>query len=692
MRIKFVVLLLIVIIGGSGWGVGKKKNPAPLPQKYRQWLKVVHYIITGEERSTFRKLASDRERDVFINLFWNLRDPSPGTQQNEFREEHLKRFNYANKYFKHGSPREGWRTDMGMIFIILGEPASKERFDIDDTVVPAQIWSYYGKNPAGLPSSFRIVFWQKDSMGEYKLYDPASDGPYALLRQTRETRKLDPTDTEACYLALQAEHPTLANASLSLISGEEALDASVSMRSQQLLTKVVQLPQSKINDSYATNFLKYKGKVSVDYSINYIEAHHNVRVIKDGGTGIYFVHFALRPRLLSALAYSEAKDYSFNFQLSVALNKGTQTVFEYRKDFPYTGSREEMLRNFSNSVIISDLFPVTAGDYRLSVLLQNKINKEFTYFDKAISVPGTIPGKPVISGLVLAKEAKKLPRQMYLPFKYGDLELTPAPRRQFGTGDRIYAVFNIERGNYPQPFSGVLEVQDIFDHQKYQKSYPLEFTPGSGVQTIRVLLETPPSGYYRAQPRLITPGGEPLAETSESFTISVRQHTENSTHLFKAAAFRNRFVYYHILALQEMNLGRLDTSGTFFEQALRLRPGYGVLIKDYCGLLLKRKRPSRILEIAENLKGQEQFRFDYYALRGKAFFLLEKYNMAVEELVKANRMYDSDVSVLNYLGFTYLKKGNREEAHKLFTASLELDDRQKAIADVLNELSTDIHR
>ncbi len=64
---------------------------------YREWIDLVSYIITPTEKDVFISLTSDRERNSFINLFWNLRDPSKGTPQNEYKEEHLKRFQHANR-------------------------------------------------------------------------------------------------------------------------------------------------------------------------------------------------------------------------------------------------------------------------------------------------------------------------------------------------------------------------------------------------------------------------------------------------------------------------------------------------------------------------------------------------------------------------------------------------------------------
>jgi GWxTD domain-containing protein len=86
---------------------------------YKKWLdEDVRWIITDEERSAFKQLSNDEERDQFIEAFWQRRDPTPDTIENEFKEEHYRRIAYANEHFPAGIP--GWKTDRGRIYIMYG--------------------------------------------------------------------------------------------------------------------------------------------------------------------------------------------------------------------------------------------------------------------------------------------------------------------------------------------------------------------------------------------------------------------------------------------------------------------------------------------------------------------------------------------------------------------------------------------
>ena len=101
----------------------KKQNAkslkVELSKTYKKWLdEDVRWIITDEEQKAFKLLSNDEERDQFIEAFWQRRDPTPDTIENEFKEEHYRRMAYANEHFAAGIP--GWKSDRGRIYIMYG--------------------------------------------------------------------------------------------------------------------------------------------------------------------------------------------------------------------------------------------------------------------------------------------------------------------------------------------------------------------------------------------------------------------------------------------------------------------------------------------------------------------------------------------------------------------------------------------
>src|SRR6478735_1279369 len=86
-------------------------------QQLRNWAnEEVRWIITDQDREQFNALQTDEQRTQFIDTFWARRDPTPGTPENEFRDEHYRRMQFANAQFR------GWNTDRGLVYVRYGPP------------------------------------------------------------------------------------------------------------------------------------------------------------------------------------------------------------------------------------------------------------------------------------------------------------------------------------------------------------------------------------------------------------------------------------------------------------------------------------------------------------------------------------------------------------------------------------------
>ena len=158
----------------------RQRNVKPeLKKAYKDWLdKDVTYIITDEERKAFKKLATDDERERFIEEFWRRRDPDPDTDENEFKEEYYERIAYANEHFSSGIP--GWKTDRGRIWIMYGKPDERETHPMggpyqrphyegggSTSTYPFEIWFY--RYLAGVGSGVEIEFVDPTGSGEYRI-------------------------------------------------------------------------------------------------------------------------------------------------------------------------------------------------------------------------------------------------------------------------------------------------------------------------------------------------------------------------------------------------------------------------------------------------------------------------------------------------------------------------------------------
>lgn len=682
-RIKFLLLFMIsgFIFSNSVSAQVKEKDLLP---KYQEWLKLVSYIVLPLEREVFLKLASDWERDIFIETFWKQRDPTPGTPQNEFKEEHLKRFNYANQYFRRGTPREGWMTDLGRMYIILGAPSSTERFDSTPGIHPCQVWYYYGDRTKGLPTYFALVFFQRSGSGEYKLYNPTSDGPLSLIV---DSKGIDLTDYQAQFEKIKELAPTLANVSVSMIPGQYPFNFMPSPQNNIILADIYESPKKYIKTSYATHFLSYRGVVSTEYMTNFIESAAAVAVVKDPVLGVNFCHFALSPKNISVDYYAPKDQYYCNFKIDVSLRRGEQIIFQYSKDFPFYFPPDRLANVQANGVAVEDSFPVIEGRYGLTVLLQNSVGREFSILEKEIDVAGAV-ASPRIVGPVLGYRLQDFPSPTHMPFKFMGRQLEVDPDYTFSAKDEVAFFFSLMSLTEELWREGVVEV--LFTGQREKdparkslllrlQDYP--FNKILGLAQAVPAQEFPPD-YYEIQLLLKNGRGETVDEAKSQFVISPVEALPHPVTVVKSFPLSNSFLFYYTLAYQYGQVNEADRAEANFEKALLLNPEYKDGFVGYADFLLKAGKFDRSLEAIEKVRGEERRAFDYFLIKGRALEGKGEYAQAIDNLLEANKIYNSDVRVLNSLGFCYFRTGQKKAALDALKASLRLNPEQKEVSDL----------
>ena len=158
----------------TGQQVSPQAAPSPVPaptpalaaSPFKKWIdEEVAYIISDEERRAFSRLGSDEERQKFIEQFWLRRDPTPGTPENEFKEEAYRRIAFTNDRFSVGIP--GWKTDRGMVYIRYGPPDSLDTHGATSTTYPYETWTY--RYLEGIGTDVELEFVDPTMTGRYHL-------------------------------------------------------------------------------------------------------------------------------------------------------------------------------------------------------------------------------------------------------------------------------------------------------------------------------------------------------------------------------------------------------------------------------------------------------------------------------------------------------------------------------------------
>ncbi len=678
-KTSFSVLMLLFFISlHAGYS-----DKAKLPERYKVWIEgEVGYIITPKEKDVFTELETDRERDLFIEAFWKQRDPTPGTPQNEFKEEHYRRLNYANEYFGRGTPRPGWKTDQGRIYIILGPPMNIERYENVMNVNPTQIWSYLGDSKYGLPTGFNIVFFKREGIGEYILYSPSDHGPQSLIANYMG----DARNVQAAYQSLSKLEPNLARHTLSLIPGERSVPGYVSLASNSLFTSVFSYPQKKVEDSYAEAILKYKDFVEVEYTANYIRSEAMFKVVKHDAD-FFLIHYSVEPKKLSVDYIDD--NYNAYFELDGRISDlNGRTVYQYTKEIPLSLNREQLQDVQIKSFALQDVIPFIPGHYTFDLLVKNTVSKEFTSFESDVTIPQNLSTLQM-STLILGYGVEKSPSESkdIIPFKIGNDQILCQSRKTFTKKDPLYISFQLYglddeiRSHWELRFTFLKEDQKFLSKTAKISDFQ------SNINFIQeFFLEEFPPGYYSIKVSVLDGEGKEVLYETEDFEITFAANIPRPYIISKVMPYSRIEEYDYNMGIQYHNTGNYEKAKVLLEKAYQKNPRQLDYALGYTQILFINQDYKKIKEVLMPFLNSPDESDGVLYFLGKATHSLGGYPEALTLYEKYLSRFGLNLEILNLTGTCHYQLGDKKEALKVWERSLEINPNQTDIKKLVESL------
>ena len=385
---------------------GKQK----LDKHYKDWLEHdVVYIITKDEREAFAKLTTDEARDKFINDFWDIRNPNPGSPTNSYKEEIYKRLAYTDR-FGPGSGTDGWRTDRGRIYITLGAPQGKQIYRQAANLRPFEIWFYANAHPA-LPTAFYVLFYDRDGTGDYRIYSPYNDGPDKL------TTGVEAINNTAGALSMiqNSVGGEVARITLSLIVGEpvDTNNPRPGLSSDVMLSILRGLSEQP---SYRDDIRrKWMNREQVTSSL--ILNGNNLDIITlpvRDPHGVTRLDFAIRLRNPADLAVANASGgqlrYSIQVRVQVFGGKEGKDKLIFTQDKSLTDGFDKRGYNEikDKSLSYESWLPLPPGKYRLAFQFTDW-NKNTSYrAERDVVIPSPGADKLVVPGILPFSAAEQV--------------------------------------------------------------------------------------------------------------------------------------------------------------------------------------------------------------------------------------------------------------------------------------------
>jgi GWxTD domain-containing protein len=413
-----------------------KKTLKELDTPYKQWLNEdVIYIISPDERNAFLQLATNEEREQFIEQFWLRRSANPDLPDNDFKEEHYRRIAYANEHYASGIP--GWKTDRGRMYIMWGPADEVESHPTGGT------YDRPNEEGGGSTTTYPWETWRwryLEGIGEnviLEFVDPSGSGEYHLT--------IDPSEKDALL--------HVPGAGLSLLESiglASKTDRFTRSDGTNLPTSLGGTPES-LNEFTRLDLLS---KVNRPPEVKYkdLEAIVTSRIVRDQ------LHFNWRTDYLKVTNDTvlvpitvQIPNSQLNFQSKEGIHSATMNVFgristltgRVVQTFEDAVSRDFPDSLYQQSVKLQSIYqkavPLRPGLYRLDIVIKDVQSGNVGVVNSRLQVPRYEDDKLEASSLILADQIEHVPAKQIGAgqFVLGSSKVRPRLEADFTTQDKL---------------------------------------------------------------------------------------------------------------------------------------------------------------------------------------------------------------------------------------------------------------
>jgi GWxTD domain-containing protein len=452
-----------------------KQTLKELDSSYKVWLSEdVVYIISPDERTAFLQLATNEEREQFIEQFWLRRSGNPDLPDNDFKEEHYRRIAYANEHYASGIP--GWKTDRGKMYIIWGPPDEIESHPTGGT------YDRPMEEGGGSTTTYPWETWRwryLEGIGEniiLEFVDPSGSGEYHMT--------MDPSEKDALL------HVPGAGLSLMEQMGlASKTDRFTRSDGTNLPTSMGGTPASM--DEFNRLELFAKVQRPPDVKFKDLEAVVTARLVRDQ------MRFNWRTDFLKVTNDTVLVPITVqvpNTQLSFRAKDGihSATINIFGRVTTLTGRivqtfEEPVSRDFPDSLFQQSLklqsiyqksVPLRPGLYRLDIVIKDVESGNIGVVNTRLAVPRYEDEKLEASSLILADQIEHVPAKQIGTgqFVIGSSKVRPRLEGDFTTADKL--------GIYMQVYN--LKPDD----KTHKSDATFEYTVKRGDQQIMQFKET----------------------------------------------------------------------------------------------------------------------------------------------------------------------------------------------------------
>lgn len=645
-----ILLLLLLILQINFLNAAQE-----LDYFWKAWLEEVDPIMAEAERSVFKNLQTEEDRKRFQNLFWQVRDNTPGTSENEYRNEYYNLLRYAENRL------DGAHSDRGRIYLILGKPFEVKNFAGFEKVADCELWIYRAEGRSGLPPLMYLLFYRRDNIGDYKLYYP---GPHSSLDILSTRYNRGGISNIKAYKIIRSSFPELAMATLSVIPEEANIAFAGNLNSSaRVISQIYTLPEREMEKNYLKNYTSPPGTIDINFTTKEIAGKALVSLTENDG--VKFLNYCLMPETIKTSVTEEGIETAhLVFHLRVEDNVG-KTIYQQENEIHLRLNEAKKKAMLERKFTFNDFAPIIEGEYLISLTYSNKTSAEFFVFKQKI----TVSDQKLLC--ILGYELKKRKPDVLVPFSFDQHKILFDPRFIFSREDSLEGL--ILSDEMPDLFLSsidgegpTIKIQDVSKH-------------GSLV-IFRQRFDGFAPGYYDLIVKKA--GTEVFRRTLSVLSFKVEKPLEFDR--TKALSFQKELPF--ILGQEYLNSGQVDKAIESFQKLPENLWNSSTLPVVARAFYIK-KDYARVVELLE--RDDVIKNYSVLLLLGNASLKLKKLERAAlyfEEI----RKFGDTAKINKTLGAIYYTLGERDKAKIYWERAKKLEEKSENASSTEKEKGSSI--
>jgi cytochrome c-type biogenesis protein CcmH/NrfG len=429
--------------------------------------------------------------------------------------------------------------------------------------------------------------------------------------------------------------------------------------------------------------------VEVSYSVNYINSLSEVNIIQDD-SGIFFLNYAIEPDTLSVDIFNN--NYFANLKVTARISdlKG-KTIYQHSRDFPIELEKKQLEKIGKRPFNLHDFFPLNPGNYKVDILLENTVSKEFTSLEKSIYVPTT--SILMMSPLLFSNKVLKDPTSAEhgKAFQVGKLQIYPSLHRQFYQKGKMSIFFQVYGMSPELKEKGTFEITVLHEGNPiHTETHAAREHESDRSYVVELSLDKIMPDMYQVEVSLKDGDTTLLPSKTKSFTVTKDPIPEPWIAAQSSPPIGDP-LYAFLLGNQLINEERIDEARDMLVKAYTGKPDELDYALAYARTLLISKEFAEAKQILSPFTESNTESYALYYYLGKSSQEVDAFEEAISYYHRALTLRGNTADVLNSLGVCYYEVEDKEQAVIAWEKSLEVNPEQEKIKKLVKAVKKELN-